>query len=79
MICPEYFARVKSLTAQLKPSETGSGANGTRATCTLMPRELKDLLISEMTDSSTGQDWVHLMLALGKTLPEPIYEKVRVS
>jgi len=78
LICAEYFARVKSLTAQLKPSETGSGANGTRATCTLMPRELKDLLISEMTDSSTGQDWVHLMLALGKTLPEPIYEKVRV-
>merc|ERR1712131_292900 len=83
LITDEYFARVESLTAELKPSDTGAVVtnvvtSGTRATCMLMPRELKDLLISEMTDSSTGQDWVHLMLALGKTLPEPIYEKVRV-
>merc|ERR1712098_810680 len=54
LITDEYFARVESLTAELKPSETGAV---TRATCVLMPRELKDLLISEMTDSSAGQDW----------------------
>merc|ERR1719300_567544 len=83
LITDEYFARVESLTEELKPSDTGAVVtnvvtSGTRATCMLMPRELKDLLISEMTDSSAGQDWVHLMQALGKNLPEPIFDKVRV-
>jgi len=85
LITDEYFARVESLTAELKPSETGAVTNilattgaGARATCVLMPRELKDLLISEMTDSSAGQDWLHLIQALGKNLPEPISDKVRV-
>jgi len=83
LITDEYFARVESLTAELKPSDTGAVVtnvvtSGTRATCMLMPRELKDLLISEMTDSSAGQDWVHLMQALGKNLPETIFDKVRV-
>ena len=71
------------MTTELKPAETGErtnnqSLNGERATCTLMPRELKELLISEMTASSAGQDWNYLILALGKSLPETNSEQVKV-
>jgi len=66
----DYFTRVQELTEQLKPEDAVNHVNPmplpAAADVTLMPRELKDYLVSRITDAECGQDGQHLILALGK-------------
>ena len=66
----EYMTRVKTLTKELQPEDSINFVKPiplpTAADVVLMPRSLKDYLVSRITDAECGQDGQHLILALGK-------------